>query len=120
MSSPALGVCYYPEHWPEEVWERDAARMQRTLYAIVMTPAGVLTVLAGSWLVFERGFSGGWLQVKLTLVLLMTFFHAWCGQLMDAYRAKRLAHHAVVFRLMPLLPALLIVGVVTLVTAKPF
>ncbi|NNK15830.1 MAG: beta-galactosidase, partial [Sulfitobacter sp.] len=23
----ALGVCYYPEHWPEEVWERDAARM---------------------------------------------------------------------------------------------
>ncbi|KKB78056.1 beta-galactosidase [Devosia soli] len=25
--SPALGVCYYPEHWPEEWWEKDAARM---------------------------------------------------------------------------------------------
>jgi len=24
---PALGVCYYPEHWPEAWWERDAARM---------------------------------------------------------------------------------------------
>ncbi len=23
----ALGVCYYPEHWPEEMWARDAARM---------------------------------------------------------------------------------------------
>ncbi|MGC3937492.1 beta-galactosidase [Roseobacter sp. EG26] len=23
----ALGVCYYPEHWPEEMWPRDAARM---------------------------------------------------------------------------------------------
>jgi beta-galactosidase len=22
-----LGVCYYPEHWPEEVWAEDAARM---------------------------------------------------------------------------------------------
>ncbi len=22
-----LGVCYYPEHWPEEMWPRDAARM---------------------------------------------------------------------------------------------
>ena len=22
-----LGVCYYPEHWPEEMWERDATRM---------------------------------------------------------------------------------------------
>ena len=23
-----LGVCYYPEHWPEETWARDAARMK--------------------------------------------------------------------------------------------
>lgn len=22
-----LGVCYYPEHWPEDMWARDAARM---------------------------------------------------------------------------------------------
>lgn len=22
-----LGVCYYPEHWPEDFWERDAAQM---------------------------------------------------------------------------------------------
>ncbi len=22
-----LGVCYYPEHWPEEEWQRDAERM---------------------------------------------------------------------------------------------
>ncbi|MEP0942525.1 MAG: beta-galactosidase [Rhizobiaceae bacterium] len=25
--SPALGVCYYPEHWSEEVWVEDARRM---------------------------------------------------------------------------------------------
>ena len=23
-----LGVCYYPEHWPEAWWETDAARMK--------------------------------------------------------------------------------------------
>jgi beta-galactosidase len=22
-----LGTCYYPEHWPEETWAEDAARM---------------------------------------------------------------------------------------------
>jgi beta-galactosidase len=22
-----LGVCYYPEHWPEASWEEDARRM---------------------------------------------------------------------------------------------
>jgi len=25
--SPQLGVCYYPEHWPESQWEQDAAQM---------------------------------------------------------------------------------------------
>ena len=25
-----LGVCYYPEHWPEDLWAEDAARMVET------------------------------------------------------------------------------------------
>jgi beta-galactosidase len=27
---PALGVCYYPEHWPERMWASDASRMAET------------------------------------------------------------------------------------------
>ncbi len=27
---PELGVCYYPEHWPEENWAKDASRMIET------------------------------------------------------------------------------------------
>ncbi|MGI9402311.1 MAG: beta-galactosidase [Rhizobiaceae bacterium] len=27
MTKPELGVCYYPEHWPEEIWVEDARRM---------------------------------------------------------------------------------------------
>ena len=27
MTKRALGVCYYPEHWPEEGWAEDARRM---------------------------------------------------------------------------------------------
>ncbi len=27
MTTPTLGVCYYPEHWPEAQWDSDAARM---------------------------------------------------------------------------------------------
>ncbi|MGB1887919.1 MAG: beta-galactosidase, partial [Paracoccaceae bacterium] len=22
-----LGTCYYPEHWPEDIWEEDARQM---------------------------------------------------------------------------------------------
>lgn len=28
--TPTLGVCYYPEHWPETMWAKDAARMVET------------------------------------------------------------------------------------------
>ncbi|HEY4202275.1 MAG TPA: beta-galactosidase [Devosiaceae bacterium] len=27
MTTPTLGVCYYPEHWPQALWDKDAARM---------------------------------------------------------------------------------------------
>ena len=27
---PEIGVCYYPEHWPEENWQNDAIRMVET------------------------------------------------------------------------------------------
>ena len=27
---PELGVCYYPEQWPERLWESDASRMAET------------------------------------------------------------------------------------------
>ena len=26
---PELGVCYYPEHWPESLWDKDAKRMRQ-------------------------------------------------------------------------------------------
>ncbi|KAF0674565.1 beta-galactosidase [Profundibacterium mesophilum] len=28
MTDRSLGVCYYPEHWPQELWAEDAARMR--------------------------------------------------------------------------------------------
>ena len=27
MTAPTLGTCYYPEHWPEDIWAEDARRM---------------------------------------------------------------------------------------------
>lgn len=94
--------------------------MQRTLYAWVMTPSALLTILAGSWLLFERGFEGGWLHVKLALVMLMVFFHAWCGMLMADLRRHRIWRRPALYRALPLAPALLIGGVVGLAVAKPF
>ena len=31
----ALGVCYYPEQWPEEIWSEDARRMAQCGLSVV-------------------------------------------------------------------------------------
>ena len=27
---PSIGVCYYPEHWPEKIWQKDAFEMKES------------------------------------------------------------------------------------------
>lgn len=100
--------------------QRRAIHMQRTLYAYVMTPSALLAVFAGGWLIFERGFAGGWLHVKLALVVVMVLFHTWCGALMADFRHERVQRRMWFYRALPLVPAALITAVVTLVVAKPF
>lgn len=97
-----------------------ALTMQGALYTFVMTPSALMTVAAGTWLIFERGFSGGWLPVKLSLVLLMVFFHIYCGGLMASVKRGRLPHRPWFFGGMPAIPAILVIAVIFLVTGKPF
>lgn len=122
----SAGLLYFPQllvrqavHEERET-QQCAIHMQRILYAYVMTPSALLAVLAGIWLIFERGFNGGWLHIKLTLVLLMVFFHVYCGVLMAEFRHERIQRHLLLYRALPVIPALLITAVVTLVTGKPF
>lgn len=94
--------------------------MQRWLYAVLMTPSALLTVAFGTWLVFERGFEGGWLPVKLALVTGMGLFHVYCGVLLGSRTEPWTKHRALYYYALLPAPALLVVAVVTLVTAKPF
>ena len=34
-TAPRLGVCYYPEHWPEERWTTDARMMREAGLSLV-------------------------------------------------------------------------------------
>lgn len=100
--------------------QRQAMLMQRTLYAFIMTPCALLAVVAGSWLIFERGFSGGWLHVKLLMVMLMVFFHVYCGNLMAEFKRRHVRRRLWFYKALPAVPAALILSTVFLVTAKPF
>ena len=105
---------------PDGATAVEMQHMQRWVYAYVMTPSAVATVLFGIWLIFERGYHGGWFPVKLALVVLMGLFHVYCGHVMIKLKRGKAIRRRAYYRVLPVVPALLIVAVVTLVTGKPF
>jgi protoporphyrinogen IX oxidase len=119
-------LLYFPQLLARQAIAKDEAdrqrslKIQHTLYAFVMTPAGLLTIFFGIWLLFLRGFFGGWLPVKLSLVLIMVFFHVYCGNLMEQLKEQGPVHSAGFYRALLLGPVLLIPAIVALVVQKPF
>lgn len=95
--------------------------MERKLFAGIMTPCMVLTIVLGTWLWLGYGFRGGWLHAKLALVLILVAHHFYLGKLIRDFRADRNTHGHVFYRWLneiPTLPAL--IGIVVLVVVKPF
>lgn len=119
-------LLYFPQLLAQQASAKDhedrqrSLRIQHTLYAFVMTPAGLLTILFGIALLFVRGFSGAWLPVKLSLVLVMVFFHVSCGNLMEELKEEGPVHSIWFYRMLFVIPILLIPAVVALVVQKPF
>ena len=94
--------------------------MERKLYFGIMTPGAVLTVVFGVWLWLGYGISGGWLHVKLALVVMLIAYHVYCGKLLVDFKHDRNRHSHVWYRWFNEIPVLLLVGVVLLVVLKPF
>ena len=94
--------------------------MERRLFGI-MTIGATLTLLFGiALLIVTPGFlRAGWLHAKLTLVLLLVAYHAWCYRLMRDLRAGR-RRSSTLYRVFNELPALLLIAIVILVVVKPF
>ncbi len=52
-------------------------------YTVVVTPAGVIAVVAGTCLIFLRQTFEPWLFAKLALVAALVMLHAWIGHGLD-------------------------------------
>ncbi len=95
--------------------------MERKLYGLIHVAAG-LAVLFGILLVITRPelFQMRWLHAKLTLVVLLIVYQAWCKKLLVAFRENRNTKSGKWFRLFNEVPALLLIGIAILVVVKPF
>ncbi|MDZ4099243.1 MAG: CopD family protein, partial [Methylophilaceae bacterium] len=76
-------------------------------------------ILFGTWLWLGYGFAGGWLHLKLKLVVLLMIYHAYCGKLLYDFKHDRNKHSHVYYRWFNEIPVLLLIAIVILVVLKP-
>ncbi|MDH3651456.1 MAG: protoporphyrinogen oxidase HemJ [Saprospiraceae bacterium] len=108
------------ENSADEALARQYEHMEKRLYRIIMIPAMLITLIAGTgMLILEPGYlQYGWMHVKLTLVLLLIGYHHICRSYM-----RKLARHenpmsSMRFRLFNEIPTILLVAIVPLAVFK--
>jgi putative membrane protein len=121
------GLFYLPRILVNLAMEEDgeaAARarlltMARKLYRF-MTLLAVFALAFGVWLWLAYGFSGGWLHVKLALVVLLAGYHHACGRLLAKFEQSRNTRSHVWYRWFNEVPTIILLLVVMLTVVKPF
>ncbi len=102
------------------VLRREAIGMPRLVFTRIATPAALLAIIAGT-VVFLLDYTlEVWLLLKLTLVTALVVTHALVGLLV--LRAEKLSRGRLVLecRVLGIVTALLLMGIVWTVLAKPF
>lgn len=97
--------------------------MERRLFNIIATPAGLLTIISGFAMVAynpEYFFKQGWFHTKLLAVFFLILMHLWSIGLRSTLAKRDHPYPAGWLRLLNEVPTLLMIGIVLLVVLKPF
>lgn len=96
--------------------------MERKLYRGIMTPAMLVTLLLGLWLLYinPAWLTQSWMHAKLTLVAVLIGYHLGCGRLRLSFAAGSNRHSHVFYRWFNEAPVLLLLAITILVIVKPF
>ncbi len=96
--------------------------MEKKLYYYIMTPAMVLSWAFGLVLIHEIGFdqlANLWLQLKLILVVLLTFYHFYLGLLLNQFKLNQNKKTSKFYRYINEIPTLMLIFIVFIVIFKP-
>jgi protoporphyrinogen IX oxidase len=96
--------------------------MEERLIKVIMRPAGIVTVLAGSALVTMSGFSWGdtWLIAKLAGVVGMITYHLSLERYLLLFVSGWRGRNERFFRVLNEVPTLLLIWIVVWVIVKPY
>lgn len=97
--------------------------MERKLYFGIATPGALLTILFGIWMIAlypQTYMHMQWMHMKLSLVLLVVFYHIYLGLLLRNFRLDRNAHGDKFYRILNEIPVVFLTLIVILAVVKPF
>jgi putative membrane protein len=95
--------------------------MELRLLRVIMNPAMIVVWITGPWLAYWQGvYVDGWLQAKVALVIVLTWYHHLLGAWRKDFAQDRNRRSAKFYRMANEVPTILMVGIVILVIVKPF
>lgn len=95
--------------------------MERRLFGMMTLGGALATMLGVSMIVAEPAYlSFGWLHIKLTLVIGLLGYHAWCYKLMRDLHAGRKVRSERWYRGFNEIPGIFLLAIVLLAVLKPF
>lgn len=95
--------------------------MEKKLWWIITTPAMVLTVLFGTWMIvlnWEYYLSAGWMHLKLGFVALLLVYHFICQKLLLEMKKGKFRWKSGVLRIWNEVATLALVAIVFIVVMK--
>ncbi len=96
--------------------------MEKKLYNFIMMPAMLLSWLFGVLLIHSVGFSVFselWMQVKITAVVLLTYYHFTLGKYLNDFAADNNQKSSKFFRIYNEIPTIILIVVIFVAIFKP-
>ena len=122
------GIFYLPRLFvnhaeaDEQVVKDRLKGMERRLIKFI-TPFAILTIGLGVAIIFQYGsewfVQARWLHIKITLVLLLVIYHAYCFKLVAQFQRDDNRFSSRFYRLFNELPVIVLFAVVILAYLKP-
>ncbi|MDD2767150.1 MAG: protoporphyrinogen oxidase HemJ [Methylococcus sp.] len=124
------GLFYLPRLFVYHAMTSDApgiARfkiMERKLFWGITTPAMVLTLIFGVWMLADYDWAlygtSRWLHLKLTLVGFLVGYHVLCWQWLRDFAEDRNSRSHLFYRWVNEVPVLFLFAIILLASLKPF
>ena len=115
-------IFVYHSEADHEAQKKVFITMERKLYNYIMMPAMLLSWLFGVLLIHNLGFSVFtelWMQVKITAVLLLTYYHFILGKYLNDFASDNNQKSSKFFRIFNEIPTIILVVVIFVAIFKP-